>query len=103
MEPTSSTEIRTRRDFHSILMETLTLAKQLRASFPTFPPFQNVVRQLDAMAAWTANDRVPSDDERSSIDVALVAVRDLESDPDPKVQALCNRLFALSAFFDNFT
>ena len=103
MDHSASIQIRSRKDFQSVLMETLMLARQHRASWPNFPPFENIIRQLEAMSTWTANDRVPSTDERSSIDVALVAVRDLKSDPDPKVQDLCNRLFMLNAFFDDLT
>jgi len=103
MDQTSTIRIRSREDFQRVLADALTLAKQLGAKLPNFPPFQNVIRQLEAMLRWTANDRIPTAEERNSIDVALVAVRELEGDPDREVQNLSNYLFELNTYFDSLT
>jgi hypothetical protein len=99
------TEIRidSLRDFRKILVETIRLVQRLEAESPGFPVYENIIRQLEAMSKWTEDDRMPTLEERNSIDVGLVAVRELEADPDPQVQDLCNRLYQLNSFFDDLT
>jgi hypothetical protein len=87
-------------DFRRTLAETISLVQRLMVESPGFPVYENIIRQLEAMSRWTKDDRVPTMEERNSIDVGLVAVRELESDPDPQVQNLCNRLYQLNSFFD---
>ena len=97
-----STKIRiaSRRDFQRILAETIAFVQRLEVKTPGFSVYENIIRQLEAMSTWTKNDRVPTMQERNSIDVGLVAVRELEPDPDLQVQDLCNRLYELNSFFD---
>jgi hypothetical protein len=90
-------------DFRRILAETIGLVQQRAAESPGFPVYENIIRQLEAMSRWTKDARVPTEEERNSIDVGLVAVRELEADPNPQVQDLCNRLYHLNSFFDDFT
>lgn len=92
--------ITSRDAFRQVLADTLARFRQLHAETPDFAPYANIIRQLEAMSRWTDHGRSPTSDERKSIDVALVAVRELEADPDLLTQDLSNRLYELNDYFD---
>ena len=89
-------------EFQSILRDAIALVERLRRELPGFPPFENIARQLAAMTEWTANGRVPSPPERKSIDVGLVAARELETYADPRIRELREKLYALDEYFSEF-
>src|SRR5581483_12082513 len=94
--------IRSRSEFQKVLSEAIELLRSLSKETPGFPPYENIARQLDAMSQRTSGGRVPSAEERSSIDVGLVAARELDAYPDSKIQDLAQRLYELNAFFADF-
>jgi hypothetical protein len=94
--------IESRAEFHRILEDTIALVERLRGELPGFPPFENIARQLAAIKEWTANGRVPNPPERESIDVGLVAARELETNTDPRIRELRQNLYALDEYFTEF-
>jgi hypothetical protein len=95
--------IDTDREFQTILAETIAIAKGLDARIGGFSLYQNIGRQLEAMRRWTAHDRRWTMEEEKSIDVGLLAVRELDPDPSPEVQDLSSRLCELNYYFDRST
>jgi len=94
--------IKSRSDFERVLSETIRLVRRLNIESPGYPTFEIILRQLEAMAAWTASGRTPAQDERESIDIGLIAVRELDNDPDPRIQDLATRLHELNAYFEDW-
>ncbi|MBN2518595.1 MAG: hypothetical protein JXB14_07120 [Candidatus Altiarchaeota archaeon] len=94
--------INSREDFHRVLGETISIVQQFNSETPGFPPFVEILRELELMAGWTKNGRTPTKKERESIYVGLIAVRELDTDPDPGIQDLCNRLHELNAYFEDW-
>lgn len=94
--------IESKEEFRRVLAEAIALLQHLARASPDFPPYENIARQLNAMSEWTNGDRVPAVQERESIDIGLVASRELDAYPDPQIHDLCDRLYALDAFFTDF-
>lgn len=84
-----------------MLAEAIELARQLVERSNGFEVYAVILRQLEAMSSWTADGRVPTPEERDSIDVGLIAVRELDDDPDYQVGELADRLHELNAFFED--
>lgn len=93
--------IESRDDFQRVLLETLKLAHSLAARVPDFPLFSRIASELEAMATWTQDGRIPTAAERESIDVGLLAAREFESSSNREVGNLRDRLYALNAHFDH--
>src|SRR5262245_24019176 len=73
-------EIHSRADFARVLDAALREGHALLAKQPGDPTIAVIVRQLEQIKAWTANDRTPTSDERRAIDIALRAAREFEGD-----------------------
>lgn len=101
MKDATRSDIHSREDFRRVLAETLELVRRLATRTPGFPPYENIIQQLEAVSAWTASGKTPTQDQRSSIDVGLVAARELDEIPAPDVKDLANRIHAISYYFDN--
>lgn len=91
--------IRTRQEFFEVLEETRTEAERLAASAPGFRAFEVILEQLEAMQGWTAGGRAPTDEERESINIGLIAVRDLDPEPDAAMADFIQRLHELNGYF----
>ena len=74
--------------------------KNFLAQRPDDPAIEPIVRQLEAVGAWSANGRKPSKEERSSIDIGLRASRELEGDPD--TFNWTRDIFALDAYIEDW-
>lgn len=85
-----------RREFDALLLESKDLTGRLLSHSPDFPPYLSIGRQLRALTAWTQNGNLPNPEERGSLDFQLVAVRELEDDPNPDVQQLVKKLYRLA-------
>jgi hypothetical protein len=94
--------INSRTDFFRILDEaTTSVARRLRVT-PELWAYQNIARQLDAMKKWTSDGRTPTPEERESIDVGLVALRELEPAEDSDEQGFVTNLHELNFYFENW-
>ena len=51
---------------------------------------------------WTANGRVPPQDERESISIGLLAARELENTGDPQIDDLHDKLESLHNYFEDW-
>ena len=94
-------EINSRVDFHRVLGEALDAVRNILAGTPDFEVMQRIAQELEAMEEWSKDGRTPSDEERGSIDIGLVAVRELDGAPFP-VGDLTERLSELNNYFEDW-
>jgi hypothetical protein len=94
-------EISSREAFHRVLAETTVIVQGILAQRPEDSTMQRLYEELEAMKRWSNDGREPTDGERGSIDVGLIAAREL---PDAKgVEAdLVQKLFALNNYFEDW-
>lgn len=85
-----------RKEFDALLVESKELTGRLLAQNPDFPAYLSIGRQLRALTTWTQDGKVPNQEERGALDFQLVAVRELEDDPNPEVQQLVKKLYKLA-------
>jgi hypothetical protein len=94
-------EINSRADFHRILGEATDVVRGILAQSPKDEVMLRIQMELEAMANWTAGGREPSEEERSSIDIGLVAVRELEGVPWVD-QNFLDKLHVLNSYFEDW-
>jgi len=94
-------EINSRTDFHRMLREALNLTEHILSASPTYVVMQVIQKQLDAMKRWTDNSRDPTESERTSIDVGLLAVRELSDGPGEMAE-LADKLMVLNNYFEDW-
>ena len=94
-------EINSRTDFFRVLGEATDLARRILASSPDYEVMQRIEAELTAMKQWTDDGREPSEEERQSIDVGLVAVRELEGG-SYEFEQLAGKLHILNAYFEDW-
>jgi hypothetical protein len=94
-------EIDSRAGFHRVLRGAIDIARRLLAQQPGSPAMQSVEKQLDAMKRWTDGGRDPTPSERRSIDVGLIAARELSGDAG-EAGDLRRKLFALNNYFEDW-
>ncbi len=94
-------EINSNVDFQRVLAESLAIARRILAGAPDNSVMQRINKQLDAMRRWSANGRTPTDGERRSIDVGLVAAREL-SEATGETTVLAHKLFVLNNYFEDW-
>ena len=82
-----------------LLLEALEIVRRILAGSSDYPALQRTQKQLEAMQKWTANGREPSERERRSIDVGLVAAREFDGERGELGQ-LAQKLFALNNYFE---
>jgi hypothetical protein len=89
----------TRKDFFEVLDATLADARQLAAKTPGFPPYPVIAEQLEAMQTFTTGGRTPTDQERESITIGLIAVRELDPQLSDEMADFIDRLHELNGYF----
>jgi len=94
-------EIDSRAHFFRVLGEATDLARRILASSPGYEVMLRIEKELSAMKQWTDDGREPSEEERQSIDVGLVAVRELDGGPY-ELQQLADKLHVLNAYFEDW-
>ncbi len=92
--------IKSRSDFFRILGVTQKAVGDLLRKVPKSETYEMLELQLDAMWRWTAGDRTPTEEERNSIDIGLLAVRELEPANDDEEQELITNLHELNYYFE---
>jgi hypothetical protein len=91
--------LRTRKDFFEVLNETARDAERLASQAPDFEPYQQIVEQLRAMQQWTAGGRTPTATERDSTSLGLIAIRELDPQPEGFMASFIPRLHELDGYF----
>jgi hypothetical protein len=91
--------LRTRQDFFDVLAETEKDAARLAKKAPGYPPLQSIERQLSAMRGFTATGRTPTEDERDSISIGLIAARELDAEQSDEMADFIDRLHELGGYF----
>jgi hypothetical protein len=94
-------EIDSRIDFHQVLSDAIDIVRRLVAQNPDDGLMLRIEKELNAMRLWTENGRDPSLSERASIDVGLVAAREL-AEAEGQVGELRSKLFALNNYFEDW-
>lgn len=94
-------DIASREAFKKDLVRALDLNDALLKKYPGNPTFQSIALQLAEMQR-TTQTRDPSEDERESIDVGLVFVRELEGWQDPDVSDLGQLIHPLASFYEDW-
>lgn len=91
--------INSRGDFQRVLAEALDTARRGLALEPNSYVTQIAAKQLEAMQAWTANGRAPSEDEQNRIDVSVLAGRELSDTGRPETEEWVQQLTELDNYF----
>jgi hypothetical protein len=91
--------IKSRAEFFDVLDRTIADVQKRRAFAPAFLPYQSMEAQLEAMKAWTAGGRTPTEEERGRISIGLLAIRELDQEPDEVEGEFIARLHALNGYF----
>jgi hypothetical protein len=92
-------EINSRADYHRVLSEALDTTQRILAKQPNYAVMQRIHTKLDAMKRWTENGREPTKSERKSVDVGLLAARELEN-AKGELAALVDKLYCLNNYFE---
>jgi hypothetical protein len=95
-------EIDSRADFYRVLQEARAITRRMLQARPDNQPIEVIDTQLDAMERWTANGRDPAKAERDTINIGLVAVRELSEVDAAIVKTLVAKLYALNNYFDDW-
>lgn len=91
--------INSRKGFFDVLRQTLAEAKKRSAETPDFEPLAEIARQLEAMKRWTDGGREPTEEERGKISIGLIAIRELDPEPNEELYDFIQRLHELNGYF----
>jgi hypothetical protein len=91
-------EINSRTAFERVLGEAVGIAKRILGSGRN-PVIEVVVEQLHVMARASEGGREPSEAERRTVNVGLIAVRELDADRQDDSGLLAGKLYALDNYF----
>lgn len=94
--------IDSRAKFRAVLKQTLDLAADLAKKYPDSAAIESIHAQLQAMKRATDNGRDPLPNEREGFDAGLVAIRDLDGNPDKEVGDLCEAIHPVVAFYEDW-
>jgi hypothetical protein len=94
-------EIDSRVGYYRMLGEAIDLVQSILTRKPDDQMMQLIFEELNAMRRWSADGRVPTDEERGSINVGLVAVRELPEATGEEGE-LVRKLFALNNYFEDW-
>lgn len=95
-------KINSRDDFFQMLDEARKITGDMLRVQPKNWTIESIDTQLDAMQRWTQNDREPTQDERDSITIGLLAVRQLDADRQDQSGQLARMLYDLNNYFDDW-
>jgi len=91
--------IDSRKEFFEILARTKVEAAAFFQRAPRSVTYESIATQLAAMQSMTADGRTPTEDERDSITIGLLAIRELEPTDDPVLADFIERLHELNGYF----
>jgi hypothetical protein len=95
-------EIDSRASFGRVLGEARVIARSFLARQPGNGVISAIDAQLEAMQRWTADGHEPTEGERKSVNIGLIAVRELADVADAEVQELVEKLYALNNYADDW-
>jgi hypothetical protein len=93
-------DINSRAGFQALLDKAIKEGQALLGKRPGDPAIVPILRQLDAVAGWSANGRTPTKEERKSIDMGVRASRELEGDSD--AYNWTRDIYALDAYIEDW-
>jgi hypothetical protein len=93
-------KITTPDEFEKLVNETARIASGLATALPQYLPVHNVYKQLEAIRQWTKTNHKVAADEKKSINLGLIAVREFDEHPNPQLRDLGERLIAISSYID---
>jgi hypothetical protein len=73
--------IKKRADFFAALDKAIAQGEDLLKVAPGYGPVESIVRQLEAIRAWTAAGREPTKEERWKPQIGLILTREFASPP----------------------
>ena len=94
--------INSRDDFFATLDRTLHEAQKYYVAQPGDTAQVKILAQLKAMKQMTAGGRTPTETERASIDIGLIAVREFEETNDPDLAQFAQDLGILNNYFEDW-
>jgi hypothetical protein len=98
----SSNDIQSRAEFFVILAQAQLQVAALREQTPGYPVWGSIEKQLEAMRNWTKDGRTPAAIERASIDIGLLAVRELDPAQDIGRYHFTQALHGLDYYFSHW-
>ena len=101
-QPSEYGPIATRADFFLVLAEARAFATQRLAATPEDGTMAAIEEQLTAMDDWSAEGRCPSEEERTRVNISLIAVREFDGHGDQQIQQFAQSLHALNAYFEDW-
>jgi hypothetical protein len=93
--------INSRADFFRVLGEATEIIRRMVASRSSDAAMLRIEKELAAMRQWSDFGSEPSEEQRKSIDVGLIAVRELEN-AEGVVADLANKLSELNNYFEDW-
>lgn len=95
--------IETREEFFEVLARTLEETERRMSELPGFDPLDLIRYQLLSIRGWTAGGREPTEEERRSVNIGLVAVRELATNFEaPEWLDYMDRLHALDYYVSHW-
>jgi hypothetical protein len=94
-------EIDSRATYHRVLGEATEYVRGILNQRPDHPTLQRILKELGTMKRWTENGREPRIAERASVEVGLIAAREL-SGATQKEGLFIEKLFALNNYFEDW-
>jgi len=94
-------EIDSRGAYHRVLGEATEYVRNVLKQRPDNATMQRILKELGTMQHWTENGRVPSIIERASIEVGLIAARELSGATEEE-GLFIEKLFALNNYFEDW-
>jgi hypothetical protein len=95
-------KIDSRADFFRTLGEARAITRRLLHLQPQNSVIAHVDAQLEAMQRFSDGAREPTKAERASVQIGLLAARELDAERDDDSGALAQLLFGLNNYFDDW-
>jgi len=99
MSTVSHKYIQNRADFFRVVDDALAETRRLGGGPPLRPPLESILYQLEMMQLWTRNGRQPTKDERRSITIGQLVVRELEPAATDELEEYIKVLNELTFYF----
>lgn len=93
-------EINSRKEFHLMLNAATTTSRAFLSASPDDGTLQSIHRQLEAIGLWTLNGRIPTTQERVSVDMAVRASREMEG--ETRYYKWTRDIYSLDAYIERW-
>lgn len=92
--------INSRTDFFAELERARSLLDALVRRIPSDPTFRSVKEQLEKVADWTENGRLPEISERRGLDMSLRMIREFDTSRDDETLLARNLVSQIHNYFE---